>query len=83
MVATLHIDLDHARAQVRRYITLPGQATGYMIGMIKITQLRDKAQHALGPKFDLKDFHDLLIGSGSQPLPILERRVDDWIAARR
>jgi uncharacterized protein (DUF885 family) len=83
MMATLHGDLDHARAQVRRYITLPGQATGYMIGMIKITQLRDKAERVLGPKFDLKGFHDLLIGSGSQPLPILERRVDDWIAARR
>jgi uncharacterized protein (DUF885 family) len=54
-----------------------------MIGMIKITQLRDKAERVLGPKFDLKGFHDLLIGSGSQPLPILERRVDDWIAARR
>jgi uncharacterized protein (DUF885 family) len=83
MMTTLHGDPAHARAQVRRYITLPGQATGYMIGMIKITELRDKAQRVLGPKFDLKGFHDLLIGSGSEPLPILERRVDDWIAARR
>jgi uncharacterized protein (DUF885 family) len=53
-----------------------------MIGMIKITELRAKAETVLGPRFDLKGFHDLLIGSGSQPLPILERRVDDWIAAR-
>lgn len=82
MMKTLHFDLAHAQAQVRRYITLPGQATGYMIGMIKITELRGKAEKVLGPRFDRKGFHDLLIGSGSQPLPILERRVDDWIAAR-
>ena len=67
---------------MRRYITLPGQATGYKIGMIKIVELRRKAEAALGPKFDIKGFHDLLIASGSQPLSILERRVNDWIAAR-
>ncbi len=71
-----------ARSEVRRYITLPGQATGYKIGMLRIMALRHKAEAALGPKFDIKGFHDLLIASGSQPLPILERRVDDWIAAR-
>ncbi len=72
---------EMARSEVRRYITLPGQATGYKIGMLKIMELRQKAEAALGPKFDIKGFHDLLIASGSQPLPILERRVDDWIAA--
>lgn len=74
---------DKARSEVRRYITLPGQATGYKIGMLKIMELRQKAERALGPKFDIKGFHDLLIASGSQPLSILERRVDDWIAAHR
>jgi uncharacterized protein (DUF885 family) len=83
LMKTLHGDLAHARAQVRRYITLPGQATGYMIGMIKMTELREKAEGVLGPKFDRKGFHDLIIGSGSQPLAILERRVDDWIVAQR
>ena len=48
-----------------------------------VKRLRAKAQAALGPKFDIKGFHDLLIASGSQPLPILERRVDDWIAAKK
>jgi uncharacterized protein (DUF885 family) len=72
-----------ARSEVRRYITLPGQATGYKIGMLKIMEERRKAEKALGPKFDIKSFHDLLIASGSQPLSILERRVDDWIAARK
>jgi uncharacterized protein (DUF885 family) len=51
--------------------------------MIKMTELREKAEGVLGPKFDRKGFHDLIIGSGSQPLAILERRVDDWIVAQR
>ncbi len=74
---------EMARSEVRRYITLPGQATGYKIGMLKIMEVRAKAEKALGPKFDIKGFHDLLIASGSQPLSILERRVDAWIAARK
>jgi uncharacterized protein (DUF885 family) len=74
---------EMARSEVRRYITLPGQATGYKIGMLKIMEERAKAEKALGPKFDIKGFHDLLIASGSQPLSILERRVDAWIAAKK
>ena len=74
---------EMARSEVRRYITLPGQATGYKIGMLKIMEVRAKAEKAPGPKFDIKGFHDLLIASGSQPLSIMERRVDDWIAARK
>lgn len=71
--------IERSRSEIRRYITLPGQATGYKMGMLKIVELRQKAEKALGPKFDIKGFHDLLIASGSQPLSILERRVDDWI----
>ncbi|MFZ4688766.1 MAG: DUF885 domain-containing protein [Polymorphobacter sp.] len=74
---------QRSASEVRRYITLPGQATGYKIGMLKIMAERQKAETALGPKFDLKGFHDLLIASGSQPLSILERRVDDWIASKQ
>ncbi|MBW6522771.1 DUF885 domain-containing protein [Sphingomonas sp. RHCKR47] len=74
---------DQGRSEVRRYITLPGQATGYKIGMIKIVELRRRAERELGAKFDIRGFHDLLIGSGSLPLPILERQVDGWIAMRR
>lgn len=83
MVASGRASPDQARSEVRRYITLPGQATGYKIGMLKIMELRRKAERELGPKFDIKGFHDLLIGSGSLPLSILERQVDDWIAARK
>lgn len=74
---------DQARSEVRRYITVPGQATGYKIGMLKIMELRARAEKALGDRFDVRSFHDLLIGSGSLPLPVLERRVETWIAARR
>jgi uncharacterized protein (DUF885 family) len=83
MVKTGRSPPDQARSEVRRYITLPGQATGYKIGMLKIMELRARAEKQLGAKFDVKGFHDLLIGSGSQPLSVLERRVNDWIAARR
>ncbi|MBN8840828.1 MAG: DUF885 domain-containing protein [Sphingomonadales bacterium] len=83
MVASGRASPDQARSEVRRYITLPGQATGYKIGMLKIVELRRKAEHELGAKFDIKSFHDLLIGSGSLPLSILERKVDAWIAAHK
>lgn len=72
--------IERSRSEVRRYITLPGQATGYKIGMLKIMELRARAEEQLGERFDIKGFHDLLIASGSQPLSILERRVEDWIA---
>jgi uncharacterized protein (DUF885 family) len=69
------------RAEVRRYIVMPGQATGYKIGMLKILELRSRAQSALGARFDIRRFHDVVLGGGALPLSILERRVDDWIAA--
>lgn len=72
--------IERSRSEVRRYITLPGQATGYKIGMLRIMELRQRAEQTLGDRFDIKGFHDLLIASGSQPLSILERRVDEWIA---
>ncbi|HEY7006264.1 MAG TPA: DUF885 domain-containing protein [Sphingomicrobium sp.] len=83
MKKTARMSEDHARSEVRRYITLPGQATGYKIGMLKIMELRKKAENALGPKMDIKAFDDLIISDGSQPLPVLESRVNDWIASRK
>ncbi len=68
------------RSEVRRYIVMPGQATGYKIGMIRIEQLRQKAQAQLGARFDLRGFHDMVLGGGQLPLDLLERRVDEWIA---
>ena len=83
MIDTGRQSPDSARSEVRRYITLPGQATGYKIGMLKIMELRAKAQSALGARFDIKAFDDLIISNGSQPLPVLERRVDEWVAGRK
>lgn len=70
-----------ARSEVRRYMVTPGQATAYKIGMLKIQELRRKAEAALGPRFDLRAFHDTVLGGGSLPLTMLEQRVDRWIAS--
>lgn len=69
-----------ARSEVRRYLVTPGQATAYKIGMLKIQELRRKAESALGSRFDLRAFHDTILGGGSLPLTMLEQRVDRWIA---
>ncbi|HYF22674.1 MAG TPA: DUF885 domain-containing protein [Caulobacteraceae bacterium] len=79
---TLMSELDIAR-EIDRYISNPGQATSYKIGQLKILELRDKAQKALGPKFDLKGFHEVVLGNGALPLGVLEQQVDAWIAAKR
>ena len=65
--------------EVDRYIVVPAQATGYMVGMLKILELRDRAQTALGDGFRLSAFHDVVLGHGAVPLEVLERLVDDWI----
>ena len=67
------------RAEVRRYIVTPGQATAYKVGMLKILELRSKAQAALGDEFDIRAFHDTVLGGGGLPLNVLERRVNNWI----
>ena len=70
-------------SEVMRYLTNPGQATGYKVGMIKIQELRRKAEAELGGKFDIKGFHDTVLGGGALPLTLLERRVDQWIAKEK
>ncbi|MBL8553712.1 MAG: DUF885 domain-containing protein, partial [Phenylobacterium sp.] len=71
------------RAEIQRYFLNPGQATCYKIGMIRIQKLRDKARSTLGARFDYRTFHDTVLGGGSQPMPVLEARVNRWIAKQQ
>ena len=66
--------------EVDRYISWPGQALSYELGYLKILELRQKAEQALGPKFDIRHFHDTVLQVGSVPLPVLEQRIDRFIA---
>ncbi|WP_084097342.1 DUF885 domain-containing protein [Cyclobacterium lianum] len=68
------------KAEVRRYMVIPGQATGYKIGMLKIQELRAVAEEELGDQFDLRQFHDIILGGGALPLDILEEEIRRWIA---
>ncbi|HEX3652177.1 MAG TPA: DUF885 family protein [Rhizomicrobium sp.] len=72
-----------ATTEVERYCVWPGQACSYMVGKVTFLRLRDKAKKALGPRFDLRDFHDAVLLSGAVPLTVLENVVDEYIAAKR
>ena len=70
-------------SEVRRYIVWPGQATSYKIGMLKILEIRAKAEAELGDDFDIKGFHDTVLGGGGLPMNLLEKRVDQWIESQK
>ena len=77
------IDETNVQAEVDRYIAWPSQALAYKVGQMKILELRARAQKELGDKFDIRAFHDVVIGAGALPLDLLEARIDAWIAEEK
>lgn len=80
MVAKTGMTEAEVTREVERYVVWPGQATSYMVGQLAILRMRERAETALGPRFDLPAFHEVLLMNGAMPLEVLDRVVDDWIA---
>lgn len=83
MASNTGMAMSDVVTEIERYIVWPGQATGYMIGQLEILRMRDKAKEALGEKFDVRDFHDVVLQTGAVPLTILEEQVDAYIARKK
>jgi uncharacterized protein (DUF885 family) len=77
------IDEVEIQSETDRYIVWPGQALAYKIGQLKILELRERAQRELGPKFDIRSFHDEILGAGALPMQTLEERIDRFIARKK
>lgn len=73
---------EEIEVEVDRYIVWPGQALGYKIGELKILELRARASRVLGEKFQLRTFHDAVLGQGSLPLNVLDKQIDRWLSSR-
>ncbi|WP_425505119.1 DUF885 domain-containing protein [Sphingorhabdus profundilacus] len=83
MLANSDMGKTDATAEVERYIAIPSQALAYKIGALTILRLKDKAKKAMGAKFDVREFHNQVLNTGALPLTVLEKKIDDWIAASK
>jgi uncharacterized protein (DUF885 family) len=83
MLANTGMAESDVEAEIERYFVIPGQATAYKVGMIKILELRDYAKTELGDRFDIREFHNVLLTNGSVPLDILEQLVREFVAAKK
>ncbi len=77
------MDDTNIASEVDRYIAWPGQALAYKLGQMKILDLRARAKRELGPKFDIRKFHDAVLGEGALPLDVLDQQITAWIAAQK
>jgi uncharacterized protein (DUF885 family) len=83
MLANSSVGKTEATAEVERYIAMPSQALAYKVGALTIQRLKTKARDALGPKFDVRAFHAQVLMTGALPMTVLEKKIDDWIAATK
>ncbi len=83
LIEHAQLEAAFAEAEVNRYLAMPGQATAYKIGELRILALRQRAMAALGPRFDIRGFHNAVIDHGALPLTVLDGVIDDWIEAER
>jgi uncharacterized protein (DUF885 family) len=83
LLANSDMGKTDATAEVERYIAIPTQALAYKIGALTIMRLKDKAKAQLGKKFDVREFHNQVLNTGALPLTVLEKKIDDWIAASK
>ena len=74
--------IKNLKPEIERYIAWPGQALGYKLGMLKILSLREKSKESLGDKFDLSEFHDVVLLGGAVPMAILELNIDQWLESK-
>ena len=83
MLANSAMGRTDATAEVERYIAIPSQALAYKVGQLTISRLRARAEAALGPKFDIRQFHEQVLMTGALPMAVLEKKIDDWIAVKQ